>query len=238
MLDILVFAAHPDDAELGCGGSIAKWAFEGLKIGVIDFTRGELGTRGTPELRMQEAAKAQEILKLTIRENLGFHDGFFNNDQEHQLALIQKIRKHQPKIIITNAPTDRHPDHARACELTKTAVFLSGLRKVITLDENGQPQQAWKPKHLFHYIQDQFIVPNFVVDITAYFNTKIQAIQAYQSQFYNPHSKEPQTYISSQDFWDGITSRAREMGRFIETTFGEGFLISKPLPLNSIQSLL
>ncbi len=235
-LDILVLAAHPDDAELGCAGSICKWVSEGYKVGVIDFTQGELGTRGTPQIRLQEAIQAQKILGLTVRENLAFPDGFFENSKDYQLKIIQIIRKYKPHLVITNAPEDRHPDHGRAARLSVDALFLSGLSKIHTSD-NQIPQSPWRPTHFMHYIQDKLLIPNLVVDITTFMEKKIQAIKAYKSQFYNPQSTEPQTYISTKIFWDNIYSRAMELGRIIGVTYGEGFILPKAYPLKNISDL-
>jgi bacillithiol biosynthesis deacetylase BshB1 len=235
-LDILVFGAHPDDAELGCGGSIAKWTHEGYKVGIIDLTEGELATRGTPEIRKKEALLAKDILKVSIRENLGLSDGFFENNSTNQLKIIQTLRKYQPKLVLINAPEDRHPDHGRAAKLCIDAIFLCGLRKIETYEHNTL-QNPWRPSHYMHYIQDKFLIPNIVVDITSFMETKMLAIQAYQSQFYNPQSKEPSTYISTPEFWDNIYSRAMEMGRFIGTKYGEGFILPKPFSLKNISDL-
>lgn len=236
-LDILVFGAHPDDAELGCAGSIAKWVSEGYKVGIIDLTKGELGTRGTPEQRLTEAESAKKILGLYTRENLNLADGFFENNHENQIKIIQKIRKYQPKLVIINAPKDRHPDHGRAASLCINALFLSGLLKIHTTDEEHQPQKPWRPSHFMHYIQDKLLIPNLVVDITPFMEKKIESIKAYQSQFYNPHSNEPETYISTLEFWENIYSRAMEMGRLIGKKYGEGFILPKPFLLNKVSDL-
>jgi bacillithiol biosynthesis deacetylase BshB1 len=235
-LDILVLAAHPDDAELGCAGSIFKWASEGYKIGIVDFTKGELGTRGTPEIRLQEAQKAQNILGVCHRENLEFPDGFFENNKENQLKIIQVIRRFQPQLIVINAPEDRHPDHSRAAKLSIDAIFLSGLLKISTY-HNQEPQKPWRPKNYIHYIQDKFLIPNLIVDITPFMEKKIEAIKAYQSQFYDPNSKEPETYISTKEFWENIYSRAMEMGRMIGKKYGEGFILPKAFALQRVSDL-
>ncbi len=235
-LDILVIAAHPDDAELGASGSILKWLSEGYKVGIIDLTQGELGTRGSATIRLKEAFEAQKILGLTVRENLGLPDGFFEINRENQLKIIQVIRKYQPKLVLVNAPDDRHPDHTRASKLCIEAIFLSGLPKIETF-ENNQPQNAWRPKHYMHYIQDKMLIPNVVIDITPFMETKIKSIKAYKSQFYNPNSKEPETYISSQLFWENIFSRAMEFGRLIGTKYGEGFILPKAYPLHRVSDL-
>lgn len=235
-LDVLVLAAHPDDAELGCAGSIAKWISESYKVGIVDFTQGELGTRGTPEIRLKEAENAKNILGLSIRHNLGMADGFFENHKENQLKIIQIIRKYQPKLVLINAPEDRHPDHSRASKLAVDALFLSGLAKIQTY-ENQMIQNPWRPHHYMHYIQDKLLIPNVVVDITDFMQKKMDSIKAYQSQFYDPNSKEPQTYISTQEFWENIYSRAMEFGRMIGTKYGEGFILPKPLKLQNLSEL-
>jgi bacillithiol biosynthesis deacetylase BshB1 len=222
-LDILVFAAHPDDAELGCGGTIIKHTSNGFKVGVIDLTKGELGTRGSDKIRLEEAEAASKIMNLTLRENLGFDDGFFVNDDFHKKVLIQKIRNYRPDIILTNAPSDRHPDHARASQLTIDSCFLSGLEKI---DTN---QKVWRPKAIYHYIQFNNLNPDFVVDITTQFDQKIDAVKSYKSQFFDPTSKESNTIISSKDFFDSIEYRAKDLGRLTSCDFAEGF-ISHQLP--------
>ena len=215
-LDILVLPVHPDDAELGCGGTILKHIAAGKKVGIVDLTRGELGTRGSAEIRAKEAATAAEILGLTLRDNLGLPDGFFENSREYQLKVIEVIRRYQPEIVITNAHYDRHPDHGRASDLVETSTFLSGLRKIETYFE-GEPQQAWRPNLLLHFIQDQYIQPDVVVDVTDYWDKKIDSVMAYGSQFYNPEWKgEPQTYISSPEFIKIIDGRGLEFGKSIQ----------------------
>jgi len=221
-LEILVLAAHPDDAELGCGGTIIKHVKAGHKVGVVDFTRGELGTRGTPETRDAEAAAASKILGLSVRENLGIPDGFFENTKEYQLAVVRAIRKYQPSIVISNARYDRHPDHGRGSDLAYESCFLSGLAKVET-ESAGKPQQPWRPKALYQYIQSQFITPDFVVDISETWDTKLQAIKAYKTQFYDPASTEPETYISNPGFLNLLEARSIEMGHAIGVKHGEGF---------------
>lgn len=235
-LDVLVLSVHPDDAELGCGGTVIKMVAEGKKVGIIDLTRGELGSRGSAKIRATEAAEASKIMGIHVRDNLGFRDGFFTNDESHQLAIIQAIRNYQPEIIITNAPKDRHPDHGRASNLVRDASFLSGLRKIET-NSNGKTQEHWRPKKVFFFIQDTYLQPDFVIDITPYHEQKMQAIQAYGTQFYNPTHKEPQTYISTGDFLNFLEARARTMGHFIGATFGEGFISESPLKIDSPLSL-
>lgn len=237
-LDVLVFSAHPDDAELGASGTIVKLISQNKKVGVIDLTRGELGSRGSAELRKIEAAKASEVLQLSVRENLGFRDGFFKNDEEHQLKVIQKIRQYQPEIILANAPSDRHPDHGRASELVKTAGFLSGLLKIET-KINSKNQQHWRAEKTFYYIQDRYIQPDFVIDISEFWETKLESIKAYSSQFFKNNDDESvQTYISSERFWHFLEARARSFGHFIESTYGEGFLSENPLKVNGLMDLV
>jgi len=237
-LDILAFAAHPDDVELGCSGTLIKHQKLGLKIGVIDLTQGELGTRGNAELRSQESQKASSILKLSARENLGFADGFFKNDQEHLLPVIQKIRKYQPEIIIANAIDDRHPDHGRAAKLVADACFYSGLLKIESFDENNEKQLPWRPKTLFHYIQYNYIKPDFVIDITDEMDQKIDSILAYASQFYDPNSNEPETPISSLAFFNSLRERASDLGRIINVKYAEGFTNSRMIGINNLKSIL
>lgn len=222
-LDILVLAAHPDDAELGCGGTIARHTAKGDKVGIVDLTRGELGTRGTPETRAQEAAASAQILGVSVRENLGLSDGFFQNSPDSQLAVIRAIRKYQPRIVLANAVYDRHVDHGKAASLAYDASFLSGLVKIQTTDENGKNQLPWRPDAVYHYVQSQFIVPHFVVDISDYWDTKMKAIKAFSSQFYDPSSTEPETYISKPGFLRMLEARAVEYGHAIGVTYGEGF---------------
>ncbi len=237
-LDILVFAAHPDDAELGAGATIALQTAKGRKVGVIDLTQGELGTRGTAQTRKLEAEAASKILALTVRENLGLPDGFFENNRESQLKLIQVIRTYQPEIILANAPTDRHIDHGRGAELAKNAAFLAGLLKIETFDAQGNLQQPWRPKALYHFIQDYHLKPSFVVDVSQSWQTKMQAIKAYDTQFHNPDLDAPQTPISTPDFLNFLEARAREMGRMIGVSLGEGFIKSTPLGVNDLFDLV
>ncbi|MFD0792841.1 bacillithiol biosynthesis deacetylase BshB1 [Mucilaginibacter litoreus] len=238
-LDILVLPVHPDDAELGCAGTILKHVNIGHKVGIADLTRGELGTRGSAEVRDTEAAKAAEILGLAVRENLALPDGFFENTKEYQLKVISVIRKYQPEIIITNAYHDRHPDHGRANELVEAAAFLSGLRRVETFDNEGKQQEAWRPSHVLHFIQDRYIKPDILVDITEFWDKKIESVYAYSSQFHNPewNEDEPQTYISSPDFIDQIKGRAREFGKSINTKYAEGFTSRKILGVDNLFDL-
>ena len=235
-LDILVLAVHPDDAELGCSGTILKHIALGKKVGIVDFTRGELGTRGTAETRDEEAADSANILGLHARENLRFKDAFFKNDEAHQLDVIRMIRKYQPEIIFSNALRDRHPDHGRAGDLANDACFLSGLPKIKTVD-NGLEQEAWRPRLNFQYIQDYYIQPDIIVDITPFMDTKLKAIQAFKTQFYNPEEEAPSTYISSPEFFESVIGRAREFGKSIGATYGEGFTSRKLLGIDNLFDL-
>ena len=222
-LDILVLAAHPDDAELGCGGTILKHVAMGHKVGVVDLTRGELGTRGTPETRAKEAADSAKILGLSVRENLGLPDGFFVNGKEHQLEVVKAIRKYQPDIILANAVYDRHPDHGRGSELAFEASFLSGLKKV----ETGQ--SPWRAKTVYHYIQSQLLQPDFVVDVSDFWEKKIEAIRAFKTQFHDPNNKEPDTFISSPAFMKLVESRGHEYGHSIGVKYGEGYTVRRSI---------
>jgi N-acetylglucosamine malate deacetylase 1 len=233
-VDILVMAVHPDDAELSCAGTILKHIKEGKKVALIDFTAGDLGTRGTPEIRIAEANESGKILGLSARENLGFRDGFFKNDEEHQKAIIKYIRKYRPEIVLANAVEDKHPDHGRSSQLADEACFYSGLRMIDTFDEEGIKQAAWRPKAVYHYIQDRYIEPDFVVDVSEFWETKELAIRAFRSQFFDPNSKEPESYISSPEFLDFIKSRSAEMGHKIGVKYGEGFTKSKTIGVKSL----
>lgn len=236
-LDILVFAAHPDDAELSCGGTIIKHIHHGKKVGIVDLTRGELGTRGNADIRDAEANEASKVLGIAARENLNFADGFFQNNKEHQLPIVSVIRKYQPEIILCNAVTDRHPDHGKAAQLVSDAAFLSGLIKVETM-HNEKKQDAWKTKAMYHYIQDRFIKPDFVIDISDFMEKKMLAIKKYQSQFYDAASLEPETAISSKDFLEFLYSRAMEMGRHINVKYAEGFTVERFPAVNSLFNLI
>ncbi len=234
-LDILVMAAHPDDAELSCSGTILSYINQGKKVGIVDFTRGEMGTRGTPEIRLQESNDATKILGLHARENLGLADGFFQNDQASQLILMEVIRRYRPEIVLANALEDRHPDHGKGAKLAIDACFLSGLRMIQTIDSHSKTEQsAWRPKHVYHYIQDRYLEPDFVIDITEHWETKEQSIRAFKSQFFDPTSKEPNSYISSPDFLSFIQARAQEMGHKIGVKYGEGFQSQKTLQLTNL----
>ena len=237
-LDLLALGAHPDDVEMSCAGTLLAAAAVGKKIGIVDFTRGELGTRGTPAIRAAEAAAAAEILGLSARENLGLPDGFFRNDREHQLPLIRAIRRYRPDVVLANATSDRHPDHGRGAELARDACFLAGLRLIETLGDDGQPQAPWRPRNLYHYMQDQYITPAFVVDITAHWPKKWASIQTYKSQFFDPESQEPETYLTSQAFSRFLEARGRDVGHLIGTEFGEGFTVQRPVGVREVGELL
>ena len=236
-LDILAIGAHPDDVELGCGATLAKEIVAGKKVGIIDLTRGELGTRGTAEIRKKEANKAAAILGVVVRENLGLPDGFIQNDKESQLALIQKIRYYQPDIILTNAIDDRHTDHPIASELTTKACFLSGLAKIET-SINGMCQKAWRPKHVYHYIQWKNLPPDFVLDVSGFLDKKKEAVLAYSSQFFNSDSKEPTSPISSKNFIESVEYRAKELGRLIGTEAAEGFTVERYVAVKYLDDLV
>jgi len=236
-LDILVLAAHPDDAELGCGATIAKHVALGKKVGIVDFTRGELGTRGTVETRDEESKVSASVLGIATRENLNFKDGFFINDEVHQHEVIRIIRKYQPDIVLANAVSDRHPDHGRAAELAFQSCFYSGLSRVETFD-NKEAQKPWRPIALYHYIQSQYLVPDFIVDVSEHWLTKMDAVKAYKSQFYDPSSKEPETYISSEGFMKMIDARGIELGHAIGARYGEGFNVRRSIGVNSLTDLL
>jgi N-acetylglucosamine malate deacetylase 1 len=237
-LDILVLASHPDDAELGCAGTIARHVAAGFKVGIADFTQGELGTRGTVETRREEAAASSHILGVSVRDNLGFRDGFFRNDEEHQLALIRVIRKYQPEIVLANAIYDRHVDHGKGAQLGYDACFLSGLARIETLDDEGKKQGVWRPRVVYHYIQSLFTPPDIIVDISDYWDIKLKAIQAFRSQFFDPGSKEPETYISKPGFLKMIEARAVEFGHAIGTQYGEGFTVKRYPGVKSLFDLL
>jgi bacillithiol biosynthesis deacetylase BshB1 len=236
-LDILAFGAHPDDVELSCGGTIAKEIYLGKKVGIIDLTRGELGTRGSAEIRDKEAAKAAKILGVEIRENLKMRDGFFLNDEAHQLQIIEMIRKYKPEIVLCNAIDDRHIDHGKGSRLVSDACFLSGLRKIET-KENHVAQKAWRPKVVYHYIQWKNSEPDFVVDISGFEKKKVEAIMAYDSQFFNPETDEPITPIATVNFLESINYRAQDLGRLIGTDFCEGFTVERYLAVNSLTDLM
>ena len=232
-LDILAFGAHPDDVELGASGTVLSHIARGYKVGIVDLTKGELGTRGSAETRLQEAEASSKILGITSRDNLGFRDGFFFKDETHLLRVIEMIRKYQPEIVLCNTPVDRHIDHGKGADLVHEACFLSGLRKIETI-LNGIEQTAWRPKNVYHYVQDYYLKPDVIVDITPFMEKKLQCIMAYSTQFYNPTAKEPATAISGKDFIDFIEARAREYGRLIGVEFGEGFTTKRPVGTDSL----
>lgn len=237
-LDILAIGAHPDDVEMSASGTLAAAVAAGKKVGIVDLTRGELGTRGTPAIRAQEAEAASRILSLSSRENLGLADGFFRNDREHQLPVIAAIRRYQPDVVLCNAIHDRHPDHGRSSQLVSESCFLAGLRMIETLGHDGQPQAPWRPKHVYHYIQDRQIPADFVVDISAHWSKKWESIQAYQTQFFNPNSSEPATYLSSEEFGKFMEARAREFGHLIGVEFGEGFTRERTLGVRQVTDFI
>jgi bacillithiol biosynthesis deacetylase BshB1 len=236
-LDILAFGAHPDDVELGCGATIAKEISLGKKVGIVDLTRGELGTRGSADLRDLEAEKAGAILGVSVRENLGFSDGFFTNDKKHQLEIIKMIRKFQPEIVLCNAIDDRHIDHPKGSSLVSDACFLSGLLKIDTNIE-GKQQEKWRPKQVYHYIQWKNIEPSFVVDVTGFIDKKTKAVVAYSSQFYDPKSNEPETPITSKNFIDSIHYRAKDLGRLIGVEYAEGFTTERYVAVENLGKLI
>ncbi|QEH42794.1 bacillithiol biosynthesis deacetylase BshB1 [Chitinophaga sp. XS-30] len=236
-LDILAIAAHPDDVELSCAGTLMIHAQQGLKTGIVDLTRGELGTRGTPEGRLQEAQDACTLMGLEVRENLGLADGFFQNTREDQLAVIRAIRKFRPEIVLANAVDDRHPDHGRAARLITDSCFMAGLRKIETSD-NGQPQQAWRPKQVYHFLQDRFHQPDFVVDITAVIEKKMEAIRCFKSQFMAEKDHEPQTYISSPEFFDSVLYRAKMLGKMVGVPYAEGYTSAKMLGVRNLMDMI
>ncbi|MCQ9641767.1 bacillithiol biosynthesis deacetylase BshB1 [Chryseobacterium sp. WG14] len=235
--DILAFGAHPDDVELGCGGTIAKMVSEGKKCVVVDLTRGELGTRGTDETRKAEAADAANILGLSARENLGMKDGFLVNSEEYQMRIVKMIRKYRPEIVLANAIDDRHPDHAKGAKLVSDACFLSGLRKIETVEE-GEIQEVWRPKHIFHYIQWKDIKPEFVIDISEHLDKKLAACMAYKTQFYDPASKEPETPITTKDFYESLTYRAQDLGRLSGVAYAEGFTSEKLIAMKNFEGIV
>ncbi len=236
-LDVLAFAAHPDDAEISAGGTIAKLVSQGKKVGIIDFTQGELGSRGSAELRIIEATNSAEILGLSARENLKMADGFFVHNEENLRAVVKMVRKYQPEIVLMNSVSDRHPDHGKGSKLASEACFLSGLRKVET-ELEGEEQELWRPKAVYHYIQDYFIDPDFVVDITPFFQKKMDSIKAFRSQFFDPNASGPKTPISGEDFFDFLEARAMQFGRPIGVKYGEGFTVERYVGVDDLFSLL
>ncbi|MBD0277815.1 MAG: bacillithiol biosynthesis deacetylase BshB1 [Flavisolibacter sp.] len=236
-LDVLAIGVHPDDVELGCSGTLIKEIKRGKKVGVIDLTEGELGTRGTVSDRYEEATEAAKIMGVTVRENLKMRDGFFKNDEEHQLQLIRVLRKYQPEIVFGNVLDDRHPDHGRAGKLIYDACFLSGLSKIETFVDEI-PQNKWRPKYLFQFVQDRFYEPHILIDISDVWEQRVNSIKAYKSQFFNPDSREPQTYISSPEFLESVTARARLLGKRIGVQFAEGFISHKSIGIQNLDALV
>ena len=238
-LDILAIGVHPDDVELACSGTLIASVLQQKKVGIVDLTAGELGTRGTPEQRILESQNAAKIMGIAVRENLFLQDGFFRNDEQSAMEKIMiAIRKFQPEIILANALQDRHPDHGRAGKMIAECCFYAGLRKIETKDENGNLQTAWRPKQVLHFIQDRYFEPNLVMDISSHFEQKMKSVLAYESQFYNPNSPEPKTYISSPIFMEGIKSRAMQFGKLIGVEFGEGFTTFNPIGIQDLSALV
>ena len=237
-LDILAFGAHPDDVELSCGGTLLRHIAEGKKAGIADLTRGELGTRGTPETRKEEARLSAEILGLTVRESMNLADGFFQSDEATLRSIVRVLRKYQPEVVLANAVSDRHPDHGRAAKLIADACFYSGLRRIETTDD-GKAQDPWRPKALFHYVQDHYIRPDFVIDITPWIEQKMKSIRAYKSQFYTEGSTntEPATSISSKEFIDFLYARCADFGRFIHVPYAEGYTVARTPGIRSFFDL-
>ncbi len=236
-LDILAIGAHPDDVELGCGATIAKEISLGKKVGILDLTRGELGTRGSADIRDVEAQEAAKILGVSIRENLAFADGFFMNDKYHQMEIVKILRKYRPEIVLCNAIEDRHIDHSRGSKLVTDACFLSGLRKVETTYDKDH-QEVWRPKQVYHYIQWQNLEPDFVVSVEGFIDRKIEAVKAYSSQFYDPKSREPISPISSKNFIESVSYRAQDLGRLIGVEFAEGFNVERYVAVESLDNLI
>ena len=237
-VDILAFGAHPDDIELGCGGSIALSVAQGKSVVLIDLTQGALGTRGSVQTRQKESQKATSILGVQQRENMGFKDGFFENDHQHRMKIIQKIRQYQPRIVFCNTFEDRHIDHGKGNQLVQEACFLSGLAKIETLDDHGNTQQEWRPQLVLEYIQWNEVMPDVVIDISGFLETKMNAVKAYTTQFFNPNSKEAETPISSQNFLDSVAYRAKNLGRLIGTEAGEGFTTKQMLSVRDLDVLI
>jgi bacillithiol biosynthesis deacetylase BshB1 len=239
-LDVLAIGVHPDDVELGCSGTLIKEIARGKKAGIVDLTQGELGTRGTIESRYQEAAEAAQIIGVSVRENLKMRDGFFKNDEAHQLQLMQVLRKYRPEVVIGNILEDRHPDHGRAGQLIYDACFLSGLTQIKTSAEEGREQDRWRPKYLLHYLQDRFHEPDIIIDISDVWEQRLESIKAYKTQFHNPsdNTQEPQTYISSPQFLESIIARARLLGKRIGVQFAEGYTSQKSIGINNLDALI
>jgi len=236
-LDILALAVHPDDVELSCGGTIAKYCTEGKKVGIVDFTQGEMGTKGSPQLRLEEAANAAKIFGLAARENLGLQDVMFENSVENQTKVVQVIRKYRPEILLINAPEDRHPDHVRASEMSKAAVFLSGLKKIETFD-NGNIQEAWRPRVVYHYIQSTMLTPDFILDVSDHLELREKAIWSFASQLHNPNDKKGETFISSPQFLQMLDARGKVLGHSIGVKFGEGFIGTRNTGVSDLFGLM
>lgn len=236
-LDILAIGAHPDDVELSCAATLAKEISRGKKVGILDLTRGELGTRGSAELRDQEAKDAAKILGVQVRHNLEFSDGFFVNNVAHQLEIIKVLRKYRPEIVLCNAIEDRHIDHGKGAQLVADACFLSGLRKIETICK-GHNQHAWRPKNVYHYIQWKNLTPDLVVDVTGFMDKKLDSVKAYKSQFFDENSKEPETPISTNNFFESITYRAKDLGRLTGVEYGEGYTVNRQLAVDSLFDLI
>lgn len=236
-LDLLVFGAHPDDAEMSCSGIILNFTQRGKKVGIIDLSKGEMGTRGTPELRMQEAEEAARILGLSVRHNVGLRDVYFEDSDENIRKMVSYIRQYRADIIIGNAPEDRHPDHGKAAKMLEKAHFYAGLKNYRT-EWDGKEQEAWRPNNIYHYIQDRELEPDIVVDITAYWEKRMASIRAYKSQFYDPNSEEPETYISSEKFWKFFEGRARSFGHRIGVEFGEGLIQNRNIGVSNLDDLI
>ena len=236
-LDILAIGAHPDDVEFGCGGTLLKLVSEGKSVGIIDLTQGEMGTRGTIETRYEEAANAAKLLGLKARENLKMKDGFLVNTEEYQLRIVQMIRKYRPEIVFCNAWEDRHPDHAKGSKLVSDACFLAGLRKLET-EYNGEKQETWRPKHVFHYIQWKHITPDFVVDISDFMEKKMEVCKAYKTQLFDANSKDPITHTATKDFMESITYRAKDLGRLSGVDYAEGFVSERLLAFKNFDGII
>lgn len=238
-LDLLAFGVHPDDIELSCAGTLLIEKKYGKKVGIIDLTQGELGTRGTAETRKEELENSAKILGVDVRDNLKMADGFFKNDEENQIKIIKVLRKYRPEIVLCNAPDDRHPDHGRAADLIADASFLSGLIKIVTT-EGGGVQKAWRPKYVFNYIQDKYFEPDFVIDISLVIDTKVEAIKAFKTQFYNPEDKsgDPKTYISTPEFFNSVISRSAMFGKMIGVKHAEGFLSKKMIGMRGFDAII
>jgi|TARA_B110000503_G_scaffold83613_1_gene127564 bacillithiol biosynthesis deacetylase BshB1 len=237
-LDILAIGAHPDDVELGCSGTLAKEIHHGKSVGILDLTRGELGTRGSADIRDKESLAAAKILNVKFRENLSFQDGFFVNDKLHQIEIIKILRKYRPEVVFCNAIDDRHIDHPKASELVSSSCFLSGLAKIETkLDDSTVFQEAWRPKFIYHYIQWKNINPDICVDISDFISVKINAVKAYESQFYKEGDSSKSTPISTQNFIDSVEYRAKDLGRLCGVEYAEGFTVERSPLINSVFDL-